>query len=156
MPQLVKGGKNAFAWSKVSDEGKLVIPRDAFEEYGLKEGEVAILLSGSKKSGGFSVNRLSKFKNSSISAAVFEAHPELENLEIPEGVTVNYKSRYFCWVRISNRSITLPIRSFKNYGIENGKKLLVIRGSDLGIGFIIRGPIIEEAKKHDELMIYQY
>jgi len=53
MPQLVKGGKYVFSWSKVSDEGKIVTLSKAFIEYHLKAGDKIILLSGSKTSGGF-------------------------------------------------------------------------------------------------------
>ena len=155
MPQLAKGGKNVFAWSKINNEGRLIIPEDAFKEYGFKEEETAILMSGSKKSRGFGLSRLVKFMNSPISSSVVEAHPELVSQEIPEGETICYKSRYFCWVRIRNRSITLSATSLRNYGIGNKGLLLAVRGSDFGIGFIVRGPIIEKARKHDELMIYQ-
>ena len=57
MPQLVKGGKYVFGWSKVSDEGKIVTPSKAFIEYHFKAGEKIILLSGSKTSGGFRLTK---------------------------------------------------------------------------------------------------
>jgi len=56
MPQLVKGGKYVFGWSKVNDEGKIVIPSKAFIEYHFKAGEKIILLSGSKTWGGIWVD----------------------------------------------------------------------------------------------------
>ena len=37
MPQLVKGGKYIFGWSKVGKEGKIKIPPEAYEEYNLKK-----------------------------------------------------------------------------------------------------------------------
>lgn len=57
MPQLVKGGKYVFGWSKVNDEGKIVIPSKAFIEYHFKAGEKIILLSGSRTSGGFGLTK---------------------------------------------------------------------------------------------------
>lgn len=53
MPQLVKGGKYVFGWSKVNSEGKITIPQEAFDEYQFKSGTKAFLLPGSKRSGGF-------------------------------------------------------------------------------------------------------
>ncbi len=35
MPQLVKGGKYVYGWSKVSTKGKIAIPDKAKEEYNL-------------------------------------------------------------------------------------------------------------------------
>jgi len=50
MPQLVKGGKYTFGWSRVGDTGRIVIPAEAVEEYRLKESEKLILVPGSKTS----------------------------------------------------------------------------------------------------------
>jgi hypothetical protein len=41
------------------------------------------------------------------------------------------------------------------YGVERGASLLSVRGSALALGFIIRGPIIEEARKHPEIEVYE-
>ena len=48
----------------------------------------------------------------------------------------------------------LPPRALTAYGIQPGDRLLVIRGSNLGVGFGVRGPIIEEANRHPELEVF--
>lgn len=39
MPQLVKGGKHVFGWSRVGDTGRIIIPPEAMEEYHLKDSD---------------------------------------------------------------------------------------------------------------------
>ena len=145
MPQLVKGGKNAFGWSIVSEQGDITIPPDAYAEYGFVEGETAIVMSGSRKSGGFALSRLETFMNSSIAGALKEQG------ELPEGQTVKIGPRFFCRVKIRDSRFSLPPGTLEHYGIEKGSALLTVRGSNIGLSFIVKGPIIEEAKRHREL-----
>ena len=53
MPQLARGGKYVYGWCKVSDGGRIAIPAEAMDDYGLKEHDKVILMSGSRRSGGF-------------------------------------------------------------------------------------------------------
>ena len=42
--------------------------------------------------------------------------------------------------------------------VKGGKKnsmLLTVRGSHKALGYMVKGPIIEEAKRHPELKIYE-
>ena len=55
MPQITKGGKYIFGWSKISKNGELTFPRMAVEEYKLKEEQYVYIVSGSKQTGGFCV-----------------------------------------------------------------------------------------------------
>ena len=65
-------------------------------------------------------------------------------------------SKTLCFVKLKyDGSINIPVKSLKKYGINLGDRLLLVRGSHLGLGFVIRGPIIEEAKKHSELETYE-
>ena len=66
MPQLVKGGKHVFGWSKVGEQGSIVIPSEAFAEYHLITGENVILMSGSKTSGGFGLTKRESLREFSI------------------------------------------------------------------------------------------
>jgi hypothetical protein len=154
MPQLVKGGKNAYAWSRVTKTGKILIPVDAFAEYDFKENEVVILLSGSKTSGGFALIRKCKMQKSPISA-VLQAFPALMNQKTQKGKSLKISSKCFCWTLIEDGSITLPNDTLLNLGIKKDDLLLVVRGSNFGLGFVVKGPIIEEAKKHKELKVYE-
>jgi bifunctional DNA-binding transcriptional regulator/antitoxin component of YhaV-PrlF toxin-antitoxin module len=150
MPQLVKGGKHTFGWSSVSEQGDIAIPPDAYAEYGFIEGETAIVMSGSRKSGGLVLSRLETFMNSSISS-ILKEQGKLTSHQIPEGETIKIGPRFFCWVKIRDGRFSLPPSTLEHYGIENGSALLTVRGSNIGLAFIVKGPIIEEAKKHREL-----
>lgn len=150
MPQLVKGGKNAFGWSIVNERGEIIIPPDAWLEYRFIQNEIAILMTASRTSGGFVLSRYEMFKNSPISS-VLQAHSELNERTIPEGASIKYNQRYYCWIKFGNQRIIVPFVTLEKFGILKGAHLLSIRGSNLGLSFIVRGPIIEEARKHPEL-----
>jgi hypothetical protein len=154
MPQLVKGGKNAFAWSRVAKTGRIRIPEDAFMEYGFRENEAVILMSGSNTSGGFALSRISRIQESPLSS-ILRAHPALTYQGIPAGRLLKFNSKFVCWALIVEKSITLPFATLQQFGIKRDALLLTVRGSNFGLGFIIKGSIIEEAKKHKELKIYE-
>ena len=154
MPQLVKGGKNTFGWSKVDENGRIVIPPDAFNEYKFSLTKNAYLFSGSKKSGGFGLTTLRLLKKSQF-FDIFHDHPELRNPESIYGESIKYRSRFFCVTPIMDRSITVPLNVLKLYGVKKDSMLLTVRGSYIALGFIVKGPIIEEAKKHHELSVYE-
>ena len=153
MPQLVKGGKHTFGWSKVGNDGRIAIPPDAFEEYKFKKGDKAFLVSGSKTSGGFGLATRRLLTGSPIYEMI-STQPELSGFQVPEGQPVKIRSRVFCWVVIQDQCIFVPADTLQHYSIKKGDRLLVARGSGLALGFIVKGPIIEEAKKHPELLEY--
>jgi hypothetical protein len=154
MPQLVKGAKHVFGWSKVSKDGRIRIPPEAFAEYKLAGSEMVILMSGSKRSGGFGLTTVDKLRNSDI-GRILEEFPQLASYSIPEGEPLSKGSRTYCWIRLSSEGrFTVPPDTLRVYGIEPGQKVLVARGSGLALGFPSRGPIIEEAKKHPELEVF--
>jgi bifunctional DNA-binding transcriptional regulator/antitoxin component of YhaV-PrlF toxin-antitoxin module len=150
MHQLVKGGKRAFGWSCVGETGRIIIPPEALKMYHLKESEKLILVPGSLTSGGFGLGSQEFFKKSSL-GFVMEAHSEWREFRIPKGQVVEIKGKPYCWVELHNGSIEVPPATLEKYGIGIGDRLLVIRGSSLAIGFAVRGPIVEEARKHPEL-----
>jgi bifunctional DNA-binding transcriptional regulator/antitoxin component of YhaV-PrlF toxin-antitoxin module len=154
MPQLVKGGKHVFGWSKVGEEGSIVIPSEAFEEYRLITGENVILMSGSKTSGGFGLVKRVSLRESQLSI-LLDKCPQLAEFRIPEGTVVEYEGRVYCWVTMCDERITVPVRTLSRYGIKPGDHLLAARGSGLALGFIVRGPIVEEARRHAELETYE-
>jgi hypothetical protein len=49
----------------------------------------------------------------------------------------------------------VPLETLKIYGINLGDLLLSIRGSNVAIGFSVRGPIILEAKKHSDIELFE-
>lgn len=153
MPQLIKGGKNTYGWSEVSEEGCIIIPPDAFLEYRFTEGEKAFLIPGSQRSGGFGLTSHRLLQDSPISQ-IFLSHPELYAFKILEGKAVTIRSRTYCWVTIRNQSVQIPLVTLIKYGVGKGDRLLTVRGSGLSLGFVIKGPIVEEARKHPELHVY--
>jgi bifunctional DNA-binding transcriptional regulator/antitoxin component of YhaV-PrlF toxin-antitoxin module len=154
MPQLVRGGKHVFGWSRVGQTGRIVIPTEALEEYCLEESMKLILVPGSQTSGGFGLASRSSLKKSPLGALI-DLHPELGKFRIPEGKCIQHEDRSYCWVELQNGGIDVPTETLHKYGIRVGDKLLVIRGSGLAVGFAVRGPIIEEARKHRGLRIYE-
>lgn len=147
MPQLVKGGKYVYGWSKVGDTGKIVIPPDAVEEYNLRDGEKVILIPGSSRSGGFGITTVERLQNSPLIRMVA---PFLEtDFTIPEGDVINIKGRPCCWVHFFKGCITVPEETLNQYGINLGDSVLSVRGSKTALGILVRGPIIEEARMHE-------
>ncbi len=154
MPQLVKGGKHTYGWTQVGEMGRILLPPEAMEEYGFQHSVKLIIMPGSKKSGGFSVASQDSFSRIPL-AAVLQAHPELGNFQLPEGAIVDYRGRLFSWVEMRDSVIQVPAETLQRYGVRIGGRLLVIRGSDLGPAFAVRGLIIEEAKKHKSLTVFK-
>lgn len=153
MQQLVKGGKKTFGWSRVSETGRIIIPPDAADEYSLSMESYAYLLPGSRKSGGFGLSTLKLLENSRF-AEVLSDHPELLHPESISGAGMKCYSGIFCVVPILNMSITIPLDVLNLFGIKKESMLLTVRGSRVALGFIVRGPIIEEAKRHPGLETY--
>jgi bifunctional DNA-binding transcriptional regulator/antitoxin component of YhaV-PrlF toxin-antitoxin module len=154
MPQIVKGGKYVFGWSRVGTGGEIVVPGEALDEYNFKESQRLILVPGSRTSGGFGLGTVEAFKGSPV-GRLLETHPELANHSANEGAVVEASGKAFCWVNLCGGSITAPLETLERHGVAAGDKLLVVRGSGLAIGFIVRGPIVGEAERHAELEMFE-
>jgi bifunctional DNA-binding transcriptional regulator/antitoxin component of YhaV-PrlF toxin-antitoxin module len=149
MPQIVKGGKYVFGWSRVGKTGKIIIPEEAAREYGL-EGQ-GVLLPGSRRSRGFSVTTQLLAGNSPIKRIV----DTVLNISVPEGEVLEIDGKPCCWVTMQNGRFTLPVETLERYSINPGDCLLSVRGSGIALGFIVQGPIVEEAKSHLEIQTYE-
>ena len=118
-----------FGWVVVGKNRQIVIPPEAYAEYGFQPGEAVIFLRGSRRSGGFSVGRRAKLETSQT--------PLLQRAfgqgEIGEG-----------------GRIEAPLES----GGQPGDRLLAIRGSGFVVPFIARGPIFQRALTNDEIETY--
>ena len=155
MPQLVKRGKYVFGWSKVSKKGGIRLPDEAAEEYQLNLSDRVFVMSGSKTSGGFSIIKENVFLDSSL-AVILENNDSLASFAIEKGRTIQLGSRKICWTEImGNTSIQLPLDTLESFGVMPDDHLLSVRGSGLGVGLIVKGPIIEEAKNHPELILVE-
>jgi hypothetical protein len=155
LPQLVKGGKHAYGWSEVSATGKVAIPDEALVEYNLTPPCKVFLFSGSKRSGGFAVTTASLLENSVLSRRLDE-NPRLNSFQLPEGEVITIAGKPYCWVTLNTDGyITIPLKTLKQYGVHAGDRLLSVRGSCFALAFCVKGPIIEEAKKHSNLTLLE-
>jgi hypothetical protein len=123
------------------------------EEYSLKEAERLLVIPGSRNSGGFGLGSLSLIRRSPL-GSVGLACPDLAGSVVPEAQPVEHRGKPYCWVGLRHGEIRLTADTLKRYGIAIGDDLLVIRGSGLALGFAVRGPIVEEARRHPELELF--
>ena len=128
MPRLVKGAKWVFGWVVVGPGREIVIPPEAWDEYGFQAGGEAIYMPGSRKSGGFAL---------STPALMAEASGKMA------GATLREVSRS----QFGDGRVVVPLE----VNVKPGERLLTVRGSCFGLGFVARGPIYAEAVKHPEL-----
>lgn len=154
MPQLVKGGKYVFGWSRVGYDGRIGIPLEALDEYGLKESEKLIVRPGSRTSGGFSLGSLRSLEGT-VLGLVLETRPELGRFTAPEGEVVEHRGKPHCWVTLRDGGVTIPPSSLERFGVRTGDRLLVVRGSGLAVSLLVKGRIVEEAEKHPELKVVE-
>ena len=154
MPQLSKGGKYVFGWSRIHADGGVYIPDEAEREYRLKPNERVILISGSKRSGGFVVAKKSLVEQSAM-AAVLTQTPTLAQFQIEEGQTIKFKGRLYGWVRMHPKGlIVLPSHTLEVFHIKPGDRLLSIRGSNIAFVMGAKGPIIEKAREYAEILVF--
>jgi bifunctional DNA-binding transcriptional regulator/antitoxin component of YhaV-PrlF toxin-antitoxin module len=154
MPQISKGGKYVFGWSRVGPKGAVPVPPEALEEYGLRPGGRAILASGSRTTGGVTVSTKRLMAGSRL-ACVLAAHPELAHRRGRAGVPLRFKGRLYAWVAVDRRgSLCLPPHTLAAYGIAPGDRLLVIRGSNVAFVMGLKGPLIDFAARHPGIPLF--
>ena len=113
LPRLVKGSKFVYGCSEASAEGKVVVPDAAPVDYSLMPPDKIVLLSGSRRSGGFALTTVSLLKDSFLSR-IFDEHPELAAFRLREGETVVVSGGPCCWVTIEEDGLhNCPRRNFK-------------------------------------------
>ena len=155
MPRLVKGGKFIFGLSQVGPKGSIVIPPQAMEEYRFHDRDYVILMSGSRRSGGFGLTTRSIVEKSEI-AGIIDSLPEVFDYRIAEAQVVSYKTSLLCWTTIKTGGyIEVPPDTLSRYNIDVEDLLAVGRGSYLFVAFIARGPILDECRKHPELQVFE-
>ena len=148
MPQIGKGGKFVFGWSKINDDYSVKLPDTAVVEYKISSEGKVILMSGSKTTGGFGVSRKELLSKSKLNV-ILEENPLLKNYELHEGEFVMYKGRFYCWLSITHQGVLrLSEEILKTFSIKRGDRLLSIRGSNLALGMGVKGPLIELANAY--------
>lgn len=132
MPRLVKGGKWTYGWVVIGPGGEITIPPEALREYGFQAGDEAIFTSGSRRSGGFGIS------TPKLMAAVSERL---------KGATLRVLGRGRFG---EDGRVTVPPEA----GVKRGDRLLTVRGSRYGLGFVAKGPIYKEAVKYPGLDVF--
>ncbi|BDZ68223.1 hypothetical protein [Methanobacterium ferruginis] len=149
MPQLAKGGKFVFGWSIIGKNGCVQVPDKAIQEYSLLVDDKLILISGSKSSGGLAVSRPGLI-NQSIMKGLMHDNPEFKDYTLPEGEPIKWKGRHYCWVNISKEGIfKLPPKTRSCFKLRETDELLSIRGSNVAITMVVKGPLVEFAKNYE-------
>jgi hypothetical protein len=110
----------------------VTIPPEAWREFGFRAGDETIFMPGSRKSGGFAIST-----------------PELME-EISERLGGG-RLRVLARGQFGDGQVTVP----PEVGAQPGDRLLAVRGSRYGLGFVAQGPIYEEALKHLELELFE-
>ena len=155
MPQLVKGGKYIYGWTSIRTDRRIRIPAEAFLEYHFSVGDTIILMSGSKTSGGFSMNKPERLKASKIGQPLLSLidHPEQSHAMLSSGSQqIVSGGKVVSFITLDDDlSFRLPDELIETLGLTVGSKLLAGRGSGLGLAFIARGRICEEALRHPGL-----
>jgi hypothetical protein len=154
MPHLRKGGKYVFGWSLVRENGGIMLPVEAFQEYRLNTVDKVFLMSGSKTSKGFIITTKTLLGQSPLSGIIL-SNPSLASYEIGEGKTVHINNRDICWVNISaGGMVILPEETLNTFGIKPGDSLLSVRGSNFGNGMLHKGPLVEVAKSYPDIKVF--
>ncbi len=155
MPYVARGGEYVFGWSKVGTTGRIVIPQEAMKEYGLHEWQKVILMTGSRRSGGFALTTPRLLRDSPLST-VLSRFPRLGRFQMPEARVVRVGRTALCWTTIEEGGyIALPEGTLREYEIMAGDHLLAVKGSAVALGFAQRGPIVEEVLRERELEVFE-
>lgn len=144
MPQMTKGGKYIFGWSKIGQNGELTFPTMAVKEYKLKEENHIYIVSGSKQTGGFSVMTEPLLSHSTLKN-ILEENPSLAERSLQEGELILYKGRMYGWLSLNGTNVNLPQSLMDSLGVNIGDKLLAIRSSNIAFTMGFRGSLIDKA-----------
>ncbi|MCI1666394.1 MAG: hypothetical protein LKI25_08585 [Atopobiaceae bacterium] len=148
MPQLNKGGKYVFGISLIGDDGSLVIPPEAADEYHIELDDTVIIFSGSRSTGGFCVTRPGLLRPSAL-GHILDELPGVEGRTVPAGELVRYKGRRYAWLPVGGQAtLAIPARTMADLEIAPGTRLLCIRSSDIAFTMGAKGPLWERARSY--------
>lgn len=127
MPRLAKGGKWIYGWVTVGPGLTLPIPPAAWRKYGFQVGGEALLLAGSRTSGGFGLANAAR---------------------LPEHLATRVLGR----ARFDQHCrVALPVSA----PVQAGDRVLAVLGSGYALGFLARGPIYQLALEHGEIEVFR-
>ena len=142
MPQMTKGGKYIFGWSKIKKDGKLSLPNMAIKEYKLEK--YIYIVSGSKQTGGFCVMPEALLSDSKLNS-ILVRNKCLAERSLQEGELILYKGRMYGWLSLNGTNVNLPQSLMDSLGVNIGDKLLAIRSSNIAFTMGFRGSLIDKA-----------
>lgn len=150
MPYIEKKEKTkyAYGWSKVGEDGRIVIPPEAVEEYELEKHKKAIMMPRHKLSGGFTL------VVTGLLGPILGLDDRYAGLPAAEGEIREIEGKPWCWVSIHDGGITVPVETLAKYSVYPGDFLLPVREGYVTLAFLVKGPLVKEAKKY-ELSIYE-
>lgn len=151
MPQMTKGGKYIFGWSKIGQNGELTFPTMAVKEYNLQKETYIYIVSGSKQTGGFCVMTEPLLSHSTLKN-VLEENPSLADRSLSEGELIAYKGRKYGWLALNKSEVYLSDDLMKMLEIKVGDKLLAIRSSDIAFTMGVKGSLIEKANDYQGII----
>jgi hypothetical protein len=157
MPRLVKGGKYIYGLSVIGKEGLLKIPEEALIDYDLKLTEKVVILSGSKTSGGFSINSPLKIIDSQLKGLlkILEYDSSTVNFSTEENKIFQFKNKIILWTKLNNHGkIGLSKNTLDFLNLKVNDKLVVGKGGSLGPCFISKGRIYQEAINYSEMELF--
>jgi len=147
MPQMSKGGKYIFGWSIIRENGKLILPPSAVDEYKLQGENFVYIVSGSKQTGGFCVMPEPLLAQSKLQH-ILKENQSLADRSLKEGELISYKGRKYSWLILKNGAVHLSESFMRKLGIKIGDKLLTIRSSDIAFTLGVRGSLIQKAREY--------
>ena len=147
MPQMTKGGKYIFGWSKIGQNGELTFPTMAVKEYNLQEEIYIYIVSGSKQTGGFCVMTEPLLSHSKLKN-ILKENSSLADRSLSEGELIAYKGRKYGWLSLKENTVYLSNDLMKMLEIKVGDKLLAIRSGDIAFTMGVKGSLIEKANNY--------
>jgi bifunctional DNA-binding transcriptional regulator/antitoxin component of YhaV-PrlF toxin-antitoxin module len=155
MPHVI-GGKQVYGLSRVGMKGKIIIPKEALDDYGLKPNMVAILISGTRLSGGFELTTPKIIDKSPPMKKIFADNPRLSKLQIKEGTTIESGGKSYCWVKVNrDNSITIPPSTLSKFQLKPGDLIPSVGGNYLQLHFPSKGPTVQKSRTSSQLGIYE-
>ena len=132
--------------------GRIPVPPDAIEEYGFTTDDGLVAMSGSRTSGGFILTSMRLLSGTPF-RGVIEAAADL--CGVP-GASVKVGHRWLAGTKLDEEhTVFLPEDCLARFGIMPGSRLAVARGSRYGLGFLAKGPILDETIRHPGLPVYE-
>ena len=147
MPQMSKGGKYIFGWSEIREDGALIFPLPAVEEYKLHQEQYIYIVSGSKQTGGFCVMSEPLLSRSKLNH-ILKENPRLADRTLKEGELISYKGRKYGWLTLKDNGVHISPSLMQTLDIKTGDKLLAIRSSDIAFTMGAKGSLIQKANEY--------